>query len=402
MTIPQEELRSLSREQSERLVSVRRDLHRHPELGFTETRTAARIAETLARLGIPHRTGVAKTGVLATIRGTGRGANGDGRAVLLRADMDGLPLSELNEVPYRSESDGMMHACGHDGHVSILLGAAELLHATRDRWAGTIRLAFQPGEEGFGGAVPLIEQGALADPDCGSAFALHIWNSLPVGTIGIRPGPAMAAVDEFTITVVGRGGHASEPFATADPIVATAAVVGALQTIVSRNLDAQDAAVCTVGSMHGGTTHNIIPERAELVGTLRSFRPEVREILRRRVTEISEGIAASYGCRAAVNLHPGYPATVNDGAMSALATRAAAGVVGDGKVTPAKPVMGGEDFSYFLQKVPGAMMFLGSANAERGLAHPHHSPRFDFDEACLPTGVELMCSVALRALAEGP
>jgi amidohydrolase len=396
-SIPQTEIREAAKALEAKTVAVRRELHAHPEIGFEEVQTAARIARTLGELGIDHRTGVAKTGVLATLRGTSSGP-GAGRAVQLRADMDCLPLQERNDVPYRSKRDGFMHACGHDGHVAILLGAAELLHRARSRWSGTVRLAFQPGEEGYGGAVPLIAEGALADPECGSAYALHIWNNLPVGQIGVRPGPAMAAVDEFYITVLGRGGHASEPSATADPIIAASHLVIALQTIVSRNIEAIDAGVCTVGSLHGGTTHNIIPDRAELIGTLRSFRPEVREVLRRRVGEIARGIAGTFGCTAEVTLHGGYPATVNDERAAALATLAATDVAGAANVTPAKPVMGGEDFSYFLAKVPGAMMFLGSSNPERGLAHPHHSPQFDFDEACLATGIELMSTVALRAL----
>ena len=385
-----------ARELAGRTIEIRRDLHAHPELGFRETRTAAKISETLSELGIEHRTGVAQTGVLATIRGAAPGPT-----VALRADMDGLPIVEQTENPARSENHGVMHACGHDGHVSILLGAAALLQSRRKDFAGTIRLAFQPAEEGLGGAVPLLEQGALDDPRADAAFALHIWNSTPAGQIAIGSGPVMAAADEFSIKVIGRGGHGSQPQATIDPIVAAAHIVGALQSVVNRNIDPLDPAVLTVATIHGGTAHNVIPAEVELTGTIRSFRAEVRETLVARLREVAEGTARALGARAEVHVGFGYPVTENHAAMSDFARTVATATVGAANVVNARPVMGAEDFSYFLKRVPGCMVFLGSNNAAKGLAHPHHSALFDFDEACLPIGVEMMSRLALDYLAKG-
>ena len=390
-------LRALVRDVADDVVALRREFHAHPELGFQEHQTSARVAAFLTERGIEHRTGVAKTGVLGTIRGAS-----DGPAVLLRADMDALPLHEANDVPYRSRRENLMHACGHDGHVAMLLGAGAVLQQLRDRLPGTVRLAFQPAEEGLGGAQPLIAEGALRDPSCGAAFGLHLWNSLPAGMVGLKEGPAMAAVDEIHLRIVGRGGHGAEPMDTADPIVAAAAVVTGLQTIVSRNLDALDAGVVTIGAIHGGKAHNIIPEFVQMTGTLRSFQAETRELLRRRVREVASSIAAGLGCRAEVEVVESYPATINDPGMTRFTHRVAASVVGKDKVVASKAVMGGEDFSYFLQNVPGTFVFLGSNNVARGLAHPHHSPNFDFDEAALPVGVELLCTLALRWLEERP
>ena len=378
------------------VTEVRRDLHRHPELGFREVRTAKKISEFLSELGVEHRTGVAETGVLATIRGSA-----PGKTVALRADMDGLPIEEKTENPARSETRGVMHACGHDGHVAILLGAASLLQARRKEFAGTIRLAFQPAEEGLGGAVPLLAQGALDDPRADAAFALHIWNSTPAGQIAIAPGPVMAAADEFTIRVIGRGGHGSQPQATVDPVVVASQIVTALQSVVSRSVDPLDPAVLTVATIHGGTAHNIIPAEVEMTGTIRSFDEGVRSVLHGRLRELAEGIARMHGARAEVEFPSGYPVTVNHVEATAFARTIAGDTVGEGNVVTPRPVMGGEDFSYFLQKVPGCMVFLGSSNAAKGLAHPHHSALFDFDEACLPIGVELMSRLALGYLARG-
>ena len=387
-------IRGQAKRIAEVVVEIRRDLHRHPELGFQEVRTAKKISEFLSERGIEHRTGVAETGVLATIRG-----DGPGRSVALRADMDALPIEEKTENPARSETSGVMHACGHDGHVAILLGAAEVLHRTRKEFAGTIRLAFQPAEEGLGGAVPLLEQGALEDPKAEAAFALHIWNSTPAGQIAIAPGPVMAAADEFSITVLGRGGHGSQPQATIDPVVVAAQIVSALQSVVNRNIDPLDPAVLTIASIHGGTAHNVIPAEVQLAGTIRSFRPEVREALIARLHAVAEGTAGAFGARAEVRIGSGYPVTENHVQMTDFARTVAVETVGAANVIHPRPVMGAEDFSYFLKKVPGCMVFLGSSNIARGMSHPHHSALFDFDESCLPIGVELMSRLALSYLA---
>ena len=389
-------IRKDARNLTARVTEIRRDLHRHPELGFREVRTAKLVSEFLAEHGIEHRTGVAETGVLATIRGSAPGP-----VVALRADMDALPIEEKTDSPARSETKGVMHACGHDGHVAILLGAAEILQKRRQELAGTVRLAFQPAEEGLGGAVPLLDQGALEDPKADAAFALHIWNSVPAGRISLAPGPVMAAADEFAIRVIGRGGHGSQPQETLDPVVAAASIVTALQSVVNRNIDPLDPAVLTVATIHGGTAHNVIPAEVTMTGTLRSFRQEVRDILFGRLKETAEGTARALGARAEVTIGCGYPVTENHAAQTAFARQVSAECVGEENLIEARPVMGAEDFSYFLQRVPGCMVFLGSNNVARGLSHPHHSDLFDFDEACLPIGVELMSRLALEYLA-GP
>lgn len=390
-------IRADARDLAGTVTDIRRDLHRHPELGFREVRTAKRVSEVLSELGIEHRTGVAETGVLATIRGAAPGPT-----VALRADMDGLPIDEKTENPARSENAGVMHACGHDGHVAILLGTAMMLAKRRKDFAGTVRLAFQPAEEGLGGAVPLLAQGALDDPKADAAFALHIWNSTPAGQIALAAGPVMAAADELAITVTGRGGHGSQPQATIDPIVAAAQIINALQTVVNRNIDPSEPAVLTIATIHGGTAHNIIPAEVTMSGTIRSYSEEIRALLHARVREVAEGTARALGAKAEVTIGHGYPVTENHVAMTAFARTVAAGVVGDANVVTPRPVMGAEDFSYFLQRAPGCMVFLGSNNVSRGLAHPHHSALFDFDEACLPIGVELMTTLALDYLAKRP
>jgi amidohydrolase len=387
-------IRNEARKLTSTITEIRRDLHRHPELGFREVRTAKIVSEFLSSIGVEHRSGVAQTGVLATIRG-----EGPGKTVALRADMDGLPIEEKTENPAISENKGVMHACGHDGHVAILLGAAEILQRSRKSFAGTVRLAFQPAEEGLGGAVPLLEQGALDDPKADAAFALHIWNSTPAGQIALAPGPVMAAADEFYIKVIGRGGHGSQPQATIDPIVAASQIVAALQTVVNRNIDPLDPAVLTVATIHGGTAHNVIPAEVEMSGTIRSFRPDVRDALIARMREVAEGTARALGARAEVRIGPGYPVTENHVLMTEFAKGIAAETVGAENVIQPRPVMGAEDFSYFLRKVPGCMVFLGSNNIAKGYSHPHHSALFDFDEACLPIGVELMTRLALGYLA---
>lgn len=378
----------------EGLVGLRRDFHRHPELSFQEQRTAQIVAERLQAAGLQVRT-VAGTGVVGVLRG-----DLPGKTVAWRADTDALPLTEVLEAPFASGTPGVMHACGHDGHVSILLGAATLLQKRRKDFAGTIRLVFQPAEEGLGGAVPLLEQGALDDPKADAAFALHIWNSTPAGQIAIGSGPVMAAADEFSIKVVGRGGHGSQPQATIDPVVAASQIVAALQSVVNRNIDPLDPAVLTVATIHGGTAHNVIPAEVEMTGTIRSFRPDVRDALVARLREVAEGTARAFGARAEVHVGFGYPVTENHAAMSEFARTVATATVGAANVVTARPVMGAEDFSYFLKRVPGCMVFLGSNNTAKGLAHPHHSALFDFDEACLPIGVEMMSRLALEYLAK--
>ncbi len=374
------------------LVSVRRDLHQHPELGFEEVRTSGIVAERLRSLGLTPRTQVGRTGVTALIRGAK-----PGRTVLLRADMDALPIQELNETPYRSQSDGRMHACGHDCHVSILLAVARRLVATSKEWPGQVLLVFQPAEElggPKGGAEAMIHDGILDDPKPDAAFGLHVWQDLPVGTVGVTEGPWMAAVDEFTVTVHGKGAHGAMPQASTDPVVCLAHMVTALQTIASRNIDPFHPVVVSVTQLRAGTAFNIIPETAWMNGTIRCFDPAVWAQLPGHFERIAQGVAQAHGARAEVLYERGNQPTVNDAAMCRFAREAATAVVGAANVRDDVRTMGGEDFSAFLARVPGVFIAIGSRNESRGLTFDHHHPRFDVDEDSLRIGAEVLLRTA--------
>ncbi|MCI0341674.1 MAG: amidohydrolase [Planctomycetales bacterium] len=375
------------------LVRIRREVHRRPGLGFRVEETARLAAEGLRSAGWQVREGVGETGVVGVLRG-GR----PGRTVLYRADMDGLSVAEETGRPFSSEVPGAMHACGHDAHVAMALGAARALAARRERLPGTVVAMFQPAEEGPGGALPMIRDGLLDDPRPDAAIACHVWNDLPIGSIGVRAGPVLAATDRFEITVTGRGGHGAAPHQTADPIVAAAHLVVALQTLVSRRVSPVKPAVVTVGAVHAGTAFNVIPEKATLGGTVRSLHPEVRETLLRGVDEICAGIGSSHRVRCDVVHTPYYPTTVNDPAVAARVADAAAGVVGRGGVVEQELVLGGEDMAFVLQKVPGCYFFVGTANGEKGASAPHHSSRFDIDEDALPIGAEVLARAVERLL----
>ncbi|MEK7330783.1 MAG: M20 family metallopeptidase [Candidatus Eisenbacteria bacterium] len=377
------------------LITVRRDLHQHPETSFEEVRTAGVVAERLVALGLEVRTGVAKTGVLATIRG-GR----PGRTVLLRADMDALPIQEENDTPYRSQVAGKMHACGHDCHTSILLGVAKLLARDAGELPGAVTLCFQPAEECGGGAETMIAEGALADPRPDAAFGLHVWQDLDLGQVGVTPGPFMAAVDEFTVTVTGKGAHAAMPHLGVDPVVCLAHMVTALQTIASRSASPFDEVVVSVTQIRAGSAFNIIPGSAWMNGTVRAFDPALWEALPGHFDRIVRGVAEAFGCTVEIDYHRFNQPTVNDPAMAALAREAAAEVVGRDNVRDDIRTMGGEDFSAFLRKVPGCFIAIGSRNAARGLTYGHHHPRFDVDEQCLAIGVEVLLRTTRRFLGE--
>jgi amidohydrolase len=317
--------------------------------------------------------------------------------VLLRADMDALPIEETEDRPYRSEVPGRMHACGHDGHTAMLLGAAEILAARRDRLGRDVVFCFQPAEEGPGGAARMIEEGVLDWVEVGSVFGLHLWSPFPAGTAHVRPGPMLAGTDEFEATIEGRGGHAALPHRTRDPIVAAALAVTALQSIVARSVDPNEAAVVSVGSLHAGTAANVIPDRATLRGTLRAFSDATRDTLRRRLREVLEATAAAAGCTVELALHEGYPPVVNDAEATRAAMRAARAVFGEDAVHEPAPLAIAEDFAYFLRARPGAFVLVGAGNAERGIVAPHHSPAFDVDESVLPRGAELLARLALGA-----
>jgi amidohydrolase len=366
------------------LVTWRRHIHQYPELGFREQQTAEFIAEKLTEWGIDHQTEVAQTGIVAVISGTRPGP-----VLAIRADMDALPVHEENQVPYRSRHDGIMHACGHDGHVTIALGTARYLSQHRD-FAGTVKIIFQPAEEGPGGAKPMIEAGALQHPDVDAIIGLHLWNNLPLGTVGVRSGALMAAVELFECTIQGRGGHGAMPHQTVDSIVVGAQVVNALQTIVSRNVDPVKSGVVTVGEFHAGHTHNVIADSAQLGGTVRYFDPQLAGFFEERVDTIISGICQSHGATYKLDYWQLYPPVVNDSAIADLVRSVAESVVETpAGVVPECQTMGGEDMSFFLQAVPGCYFFLGSANPDKDLAYPHHHPRFNFDETALGMGVEM-------------
>ena len=370
------------------LVAFRRQIHQHPELGFQERITAAAIAAKLTEWQIPHQIGIAQTGIVAMIQG--RKTSCRLKTLAIRADMDALPIQEANDVPYKSQHDGVMHACGHDGHVAIALMTAYYLSQHQDDFAGIVKIIFQPAEEGPGGAKPMIEAGVLKNPDVDAIIGLHLWNNLPLGTIGVRSGALMAAVELFSLTIQGKGGHGAMPHQTVDSIVLGSQIVTALQTIVSRSVNPIDSAVVTVGEFHAGTAKNVIADTATLSGTVRYFNPDLADFFQQRIEAIVSGICASHGATYQLDYLKLYPPTINDPNITDLVRAVATDLVETPLgIVPECQTMGGEDMSFFLQQVPGCYFFLGSANPDRSLAYPHHHPRFDFDETALSTGVEM-------------
>jgi amidohydrolase len=371
------------------IIALRRDLHQHPELSWEERRTGDRVVAFLEGVpGLTLRRGLGGTGLLATVAG------GPGPTVLLRVDMDALPVQEDSAAPYASRTAGVMHACGHDGHVAMGAAAARVL--ARRPPAGTVRVLFQPAEEGEGGAQAMVAAGALEGVDV--VLGVHLWNELPLGTLGVKAGPLMAAVDRLRIVVHGRGGHGGQPQRAADPVLAAAHVVSALQSVVAREVSPLDSAVVTIGAIHGGQAFNVIPDQVTLSGTIRSFDEDLRRSLPDRIRRVAEGVASALQCRAEVEVRPGNPAVRNDPRVAELARRAAARVVGEAGVVSPEPSMGGEDMAVYFERVPGCFVFVGSGNRTRGLAEPHHSPRFDFDEEALAIGCEFLLQAADEAL----
>jgi len=379
------------------VIADRRHLHENPELGFQEFKTAEFVRQRLEALGVEDiQTGIAVTGVTGLIRGT---ADGPGRNVLVRADMDALPIHEENEVDYKSQTDGVMHACGHDAHTSILLGLARVLTDRKDQFSGTVKVLFQPAEElPPGGAKAMVEAGVLNDPPIEAVFGLHMSQGDPVGTISVGSGPVMAAADAFKIVIQGRGGHAAYPSENIDPVVIGAQIVVALQSLVSRETDPMESAVLSTCIFNGGDAFNVIPDTVELAGTVRTFKPDVRDHMEKRIAEVASGIATAMQASAEVTYTRGYPATVNDEAMTDLAREAAIEVVGEENVIELAPKMGAEDFSYFLEQKPGSYFFVGSNNEDRGLVWGHHHPKFDIDEESLGAGLATMATSVLKYL----
>ena len=378
-------------ESLDELTQIRRDIHAHPELGFEEERTADIVAAKLKEFGCEVHRGLATTGVVGTLQ---RGNSL--RAIGLRADMDCLPMQELNEFPHRSTHTGKMHACGHDGHTTMLLGAAQYLSKTKN-FDGTVHFIFQPGEEGYGGGRVMVQQGLFEKFPCDAVFAMHNKPGIPVGHFATRAGALLAATDRFDITVRGQGVHAAYPQGGVDPFVASAQIVTTLQSIVARNIDPIDAAVVTVAFMRGGSAYNVIPDEVEIGGTVRTFRPQTQDLVERRMREIIAGVAAACGATAKFAYHRNYPPTVNHAAEAEFACDVVAEVFGDDKVDRnVSPTLGGEDFSYMLQAVPGAMMWLGNGSGEGGCFL--HNSTYDFNDEVIPLGAGYMAALAEQAL----
>jgi amidohydrolase len=382
-------------EETELLVHTRRDLHRHPEIGFQEFRTAGIVAERLRAAGYEVRTGIAETGVVGTLHG---GA-GDGPTLLLRADMDALPVTEETTHDFRSTVQGRMHACGHDAHVAIGLAVAERLARSRGAWAGTIKYMFQPAEEGLGGAVGMIEAGVLEGVD--AAMGLHVWLGLESGVVGVVPGPQMAGAGEFALTVRGRGGHGAMPHETIDALHAASQVVVALQSVVSRTVPPLEPAVVTVASLHAGSAHNVIAESAALRGTWRAFDPALLESMAARVERVVAGVCAATGATYEFEHRREAQPTVNDPRIAEIVRREAVRIVGEDRVRtdPDVRTMAAEDFGDVLAQVPGCYFFVGGRSEGKGMTHPHHSPRFDLCEDCMPVAVDVLEAAARAYLA---
>jgi len=375
---------------------MRRDFHAHPEIGFQEYRTSGIVANELRELGIEITTGVAETGVIGIIEG-----NGPGPVLLLRFDMDALPITEETNAPYQSENPGVMHACGHDGHTAVGLTVAKLLNRYKDVWKGTVKLVFQPAEEGLGGAKRMVEEGVLENPRPDYSLAMHVWNDIPVGEIAVTPGPVMAHADLMTIKITGKGAHGASPHLGKDPILAAAQVVNAAQSIVARSVDPMETAVVSITSIHGGTTFNVIPPMVEMQGTIRTFKPEVREIVLRRLREVVNEVAAGMDCTAEIELQDVSPAVVNDAKLTELVKSTLTEVLPEAHYLPGLKTMGSEDMAFLMDDVPGCFIFIGSMNEEKGYYYGHHHPKFDIDEEALLHGVTLITASAMNLLNGG-
>ncbi len=375
------------------LTEWRRDIHAHPELGFQETRTAGLVAERLESWGVEVHRGIAKTGVVGVLHGrTGAG----GKTIGLRADMDALPMDEANDVPWKSKTAGAFHGCGHDGHTTMLLAAARYLAETRN-FEGTVHFIFQPAEEGRGGGRLMVEEGLFDRFPCDEVYALHNWPELPAGQAGVISGPMMAATDQVRIAVSGTGGHAAFPQKCIDPVLIAAQIVVAAQSLVARNADPLDPAVLSLTQIHGGSAFNVIPDQVTLGGTIRTFSPEMRSQMGRRLRDIAEGVAQALGGKADVRVLSGYPPTVNHPGPTERLAAAAEDVLGPGAVVrDMKPCMGAEDFSYMLEKRPGSYLWLGQAGGRSDAMV--HNPAYDFNDEILPLGASLLARLAEREL----
>jgi amidohydrolase len=377
-------------------VAWRRDFHRHPELGFQETRTAGIVADHLRGLGLEVSTGIAKTGVVAVIEGDN--VVPDDPTVLVRFDMDALPIDEQTGLEFASQTRGVMHACGHDGHTAIGMGVAQLLVKHRQELRGRIKLVFQPAEEGLGGAAAMVREGVMENPKPNASFGLHLWSRLPLNQVVVQSGPLWANAGIFELTVKGRSGHGAMPHETIDATVVAAQIVVAWQSIVARNIDPAQTAVLTVGTFESGDASNVISGEAILSGTIRTFDSQIEALLKRRMHEMAAGICQAHGATFELTHRISIPAVVNSPEGAALMHEVARATVGAESVTQITPMMVGEDVSEFLLRAPGCFILIGAAKGDPLQASPHHNPTFDFDERMLPTAVALMAGAALTYL----
>jgi amidohydrolase len=382
------------------LVAMRRDLHEHPELAFEEVRTSGIVAQRLRALGLDVQTGIAKTGVVGLLRGE---ASGDGaenaKTIAIRADMDALPIYELNNIDFRSQEDGKMHACGHDGHTSILLTVADILTRHRNELKGNVKFIFQPAEELIGGAEPMVKAGVMDGVD--GIIGLHLISNYKLGRVGVRAGTVFASANKFELTVKGKGGHAASPHEAVDPIVISSYIIQALQSLISRETSPFDPAVITIGTINAGTAFNIIPEQAVLGGTMRAFSKDHQEYLLRRIRQVAEGIATAMGGSCDVDIcDDSCPPCTNDATMTELVRQAAITTVGEQEVDSSEEVMttGSDDMAFFLNTAPGCYFIVGASNRDEKQVYPHHHPRFNIEEDALPVGVEVLTRAAVDFL----
>ena len=384
------DIHQLVADQKDLIIQLRRDLHRIPETAYTEKKTSAYVANYLNNLKLEVKTEIARYGVVGLMK-TGR----PGPTLMIRADMDALPLKENTGLAFASEHEGAMHACGHDAHMAMVLGAATVFNTLKDEISGNIKFLFQPAEEGPGGAEPMIKAGVMESPKVDYSIGCHVWPDIPEGTIGVRPGPFMAAMDRFDIKIKGKGGHGAMPHLSVDALEVGAQVVNALQRIVSRKMDPLEPTVVTIGTFHAGTAFNIIPAEAEMSGTTRTFNPDIWNSWEARIAKVVRGVCDSMGCDFELKFSKGYPVTINDASMAEIVRGCAAKVVGADRVVVPRKTLGGEDFAYYLQRSQGCYFALGVG---RDGAVPVHNPAFDFNEDVMLLGMETHCRIGLEVL----